>query len=173
MFQKGRKVKKSSKKKIISFVLVMAVTGTSGVVAYKKVRRPMAAVAETDRVQQTEAKKGNISNTITGTGNLELDDAEAVTIPSGLTIEDVLVESGDYVSAGTVLANVDGTSVQTAMDEIQSELEELDEKIRTCQEDEDENTVNSGQDADQIVTDGSDQQNFSSDGQQDTAEQQK
>ena len=140
MFQKGRKVKKSSKKKIISFVLVMAVTGTSGVVAYKKVRRPMAA-AETDRVQQTEAKKGNISNTITGTGNLELDDAEAVTIPSGLTIEDVLVESGDYVSAGTVLANVEGTSVQTAMDEIQSELEELDEKIRTCQEDEDENTV--------------------------------
>ena len=141
MFQKGRKVKKSSKKKIISFVLVMAVTGTSGVVAYKKVRRPMAAAAETDRVQQTEAKKGNISNTITGTGNLELDDAEAVTIPSGLTIEDVLVESGDYVSAGTVLANVEVTSVQTAMDEIQSELEELDEKIRTCQEDEDENTV--------------------------------
>ena len=58
-----------------------------------------------------------------------------------MTIEDVLVESGDYVSAGMVLANVDSASVQTAMDEIQSELEELDEKIRTCQEDEDENVV--------------------------------
>lgn len=141
MFQKGRKAKRSKKKKILSLIIVVAVTGTLGAVVYRKVRRPMAAATKTDNVQQTEVKKGSISNTITGTGNLELDDAEAVTIPSGLTIEDVLVESGDYVSAGTVLANVDSMSVQTAMDEIQSELKELDEKIHTCQEDEDENTV--------------------------------
>lgn len=115
--------------------------GTSGAVVYRKVRRPVAAATEVSKVQTAEVKKGNISNTITGTGNLELDDAEAVSIPSGLTIGDVLVESGDYVSAGTVLANVDSASVQTAMDEIQSELEELDEKIRTCQEDEDANAV--------------------------------
>ena len=141
MFQKGRKAKRSKKKKILSLIIVVAVTGTLGAVVYRKVRRPMAAATKTDNVQQTEVKKGSISNTITGTGNLELDDAEAVTIPSGLTIEDVLVENGDYVSAGTVLANVDSMSVQTAMDEIQSELKELDEKIHTCQEDEDENTV--------------------------------
>ena len=141
MFQKGRKAKRSKKKKILSLIIVVAVTGTLGAVVYRKVRRPMAAATKTDNVQQTEVKKGSISNTITGTGNLELDDAEAVTIPSGLTIEDVLVESGDYVSAGTVLANVDSMSVQTVMDEIQSELKELDEKIHTCQEDEDENTV--------------------------------
>ena len=141
MFYKGRKVKKSKKKKIISLIVVVAVAGTSGAVVYRKVRRPVAAATEVSKVQTAEVKKGNISNTITGTGNLELDDAEAVSIPSGLTIGDVLVESGDYVSAGTVLANVDSASVQTAMDEIQSELEELDEKIRTCQEDEDANAV--------------------------------
>lgn len=141
MFHKGRKVKKSKKKKIISLIVVVAVAGTSGAVVYRKVRRPVAASTEVSKVQTAEVKKGNISNTITGTGNLELDDAEAVSIPSGLTIGDVLVESGDYVSAGTVLANVDSASVQTAMDEIQSELEELDEKIRTCQEDEDANAV--------------------------------
>lgn len=141
MFHKGRKVKKSKKKKIISLIVVVAVAGTSGAVVYRKVRRPVAAATEVSKLQTAEVKKGNISNTITGTGNLELDDAEAVSIPSGLTIEDVLVESGDYVSAGTVLANVDSASVQTAMDEIQSELEELDEKIRTCQEDEDANAV--------------------------------
>lgn len=141
MFHKGRKVKKSKKKKIISLIVVVAVAGTSGAVVYRKVRRPVAAATEVSKVQTAEVKKGNISNTITGTGNLELDDAEAVSIPSGLTIGDVLVESGDYVSAGTVLANVDSASVQTAIDEIQSELEELDEKIRTCQEDEDANAV--------------------------------
>lgn len=141
MFHKGRKVKKSKKKKIISLIVVVAVAGTSGAVVYRKVRRPVAAATEVSKVQTAEVKKENISNTITGTGNLELDDAEAVSIPSGLTIGDVLVESGDYVSAETVLANVDSASVQTAMDEIQSELEELDEKIRTCQEDEDANAV--------------------------------
>ena len=141
MFHKGRKVKKSKKKKIISLIVVVAVAGTSGAVVYRKVRRPVAAATEVSKLQTAEVKKGNISNTITGTGNLELDDAEAVSIPSGLTIGDVLVESGDYVSAGTVLANVDSASVQTAIDEIQSELEELDEKIRTCQEDEDANAV--------------------------------
>lgn len=141
MFHKGRKVKKSKKKKIISLIVVVAVAGTSGAVVYRKVRRPVAAATEVSKVQTAEVKKGNISNTITGTGNLELDDAEAVSIPSGLTIGDVLVESGDYVSAGTVLANIDSASVQTAIDEIQSELEELDEKIRTCQEDEDANAV--------------------------------
>ena len=141
MFHKGRKVKKSKKKKIISLIVVVAVAGTSGAVVYRKVRRPVAAATEVSKVQTAEVKKENISNTITGTGNLELDDAEAVSIPSGLTIGDVLVESGDYVSAGTVLANVDSASVQTAIDEIQSELEELDEKIRTCQEDEDANAV--------------------------------
>lgn len=141
MFHKGRKVKKSKKKKIISLIVVVAVAGTSGAVVYRKVRRPVAAATGVSKLQTAEVKKGNISNTITGTGNLELDDAEAVSIPSGLTIEDVLVESGDYVSAGMVLANVDSASVQTAMDEIQSELEELDEKIRTCQEDEDANAV--------------------------------
>lgn len=141
MFHKGRKVKKSKKKKIISLIVVVAVAGTSGAVVYRKVRRPVAAATEVSKVQTAEVKKGNISNTITGTGNLELDDAEAVSIPSGLTIGDVLVESGDYVSAGTVLANVDSAPVQTAIDEIQSELEELDEKIRTCQEDEDANAV--------------------------------
>ena len=56
MFQKGRKAKRSKKKKILSLIIVVAVTGTSGAVVYRKVRRPMAAATETDNVQQTEVK---------------------------------------------------------------------------------------------------------------------
>ena len=82
-----------------------------------------------------------ISNTITGTGNLELDDAEAVAVPSGITIKEVFAESGDYVSAGTVLAEVEESSVLTAVEDLQEELDELDQKISQCQEQEDENTV--------------------------------
>lgn len=125
MFHKGRKVKKSKKKKIISLIVVVAVAGTSGAVVYRKVRRPVAAATEVSKVQTAEVKKGNISNTITGTGNLELDDAEAVSIPSGLTIGDVLVESGDYVSVtlsdgtvvtGTVDTQESGSTIITVTD---------------------------------------------------------
>lgn len=69
---------------------------------------------------------GNISDTIIGTGNLELDEAQAVTIPSGLTVSEVYVESGDQVSAGTVLASVDKSSVLSAVKTIQEEIDELD-----------------------------------------------
>lgn len=69
---------------------------------------------------------GNISDTIIGTGNLELDEAQAVTIPSGLTVSEVYVESGDQVSAGTVLASVDKSSVLSAVKIVQEEIDELD-----------------------------------------------
>lgn len=69
---------------------------------------------------------GNISDTIIGTGNLELDEAQTVTIPSGLTVSEVYVESGDQVSAGTVLASVDKSSVLSAVKTVQEEIDELD-----------------------------------------------
>lgn len=69
---------------------------------------------------------GNISDTIIGTGNLELDEAQAVMIPSGLTVSEVYVESGDQVSAGTVLASVDKSSVLSAVKTVQEEIDELD-----------------------------------------------
>ena len=166
MFQKGRKAKRSKKKKILSLIIVVAVTGTSGAVVYRKVRRPMAAATETDNVQQTEVKKGSISNTITGTGNLELDDAEAVTIPSGLTIEDVLVESGDYVSAGTV------SGVHVSEDGKTLEFQIVfPSTAEDPSQDQNGNEKNPGQDSESTVTDGNDGQNTTTDSQDNGNEQ--
>ena len=46
-------------------------------------------------------------------------------------------------AAGTVLATVDSSSVLDAVENVQSELTELDDKISTCQEDDEENTIES------------------------------
>mgnify|MGYP000644664388 FL=1 len=48
-------------------------------------------------VQEASAASGDIANTITGTGSLEADDSDTVKIPSGITIKEVKVESGDAV----------------------------------------------------------------------------
>ena len=43
-------------------------------------------------------------------------------------VKEVYVESGDQVLAGTVLASVDKSSVLSAVENVQEEIEELDEK---------------------------------------------
>lgn len=135
--------KKGKKKKIVVAVVIVAVAGTAGSVVYSKTQIHTDDRSETREAKSAEVTLGNISNTIIGTGNLELDEAEAVYIPVGLTVEEVYVESGDHVSAGTVLATVSTSSVLDAVDDVQKELEELDEKISTCQDDDDENCIES------------------------------
>lgn len=118
--------KKGRKKKVIACVVTVAVLGTAGSIVYSKNRRPTDNKSEKGEAKSTEVTLGNISDTIIGTGNLELDEAQAVTIPSGLTVSEVYVESGDQVSAGTVLASVDKSSVLSAVKTVQEEIDELD-----------------------------------------------
>ena len=146
MFKKGKGGKKKTKitgKKVIAGVTSIVLLGAAGTVVYSKVQTSHSVQGETKEVRSTEVQKGKISNTIVGTGNLELDEAKDVTVPDGLTVKEVFVESGDHVSAGTVLATVDSSSVLEAVEDVQSELTELDEKISTCQEDDEENTIES------------------------------
>ena len=146
MFKKGKGGKKKTKitgKKVIAGVTSIVLLGAAGTVVYSKVQTSHSVQGETKEVRSTEVQKGKISNTIVGTGNLELDEAKDVTVPEGLTVKEVFVESGDHVSAGTVLATVDSSSVLEAVEDVQSELTELDEKISTCQEDDEENTIES------------------------------
>ena len=145
--QKGKKSqeskKKGRKKKIVAGVMTVAVLGTAGIVVYSKTQNKAGDHSETREAKSTEVTLGTISNTIVGTGNLELDEAQAVTIPSGLTVSEVYVESGDQVSAGTVLASVDKSSVLSAVETVQEEIDELDEKISECQSNSTANTVTS------------------------------
>lgn len=80
-------------------------------------------------VKEASAEKGSISKTIVGTGNLEADTPVNVTVPSGVVIDEVKVESGDHVSAGDVLATVDNASVLSAMRDVQEKIENLDGEI--------------------------------------------
>lgn len=95
------KKRKGRKKKVIavSLVGVLAAGGIGGALYYKQnsvVKMP----EDTKQAQSATAELGSISNTIVGTGNLALADAQSQTIPSGIEIEEVTVESGDQVTKG-------------------------------------------------------------------------
>lgn len=138
-----RKRKVSGKKKIvIGTAVVLTVSVAAGGVywRYQSGKRP-SAPEKTVQATKATAEISSISNTIVGTGNLEADTPVSLKIPSEITISEVKVESGDHVSSGDVLAEVDSSSVYEAMEEVQEKIEALDEQIADLQEDTDEETI--------------------------------
>ena len=134
--------RRNKKKAAAAVVAVVTVAGASGGIFMRYQNTKEGEMKkETINVTETQAKTDTISNEIVGTGNLETGEAVSVKIPSGLTISKVTVESGDYVSKGDVLAYVDAASVLSAIEEVQSEMESLDEEIYELQEEETEEDV--------------------------------
>ena len=130
------------KKKIwLALGLVAGIVMVSGGIYFIQGKSVGKASAEEMPVQETQAKKGTISNSIVGTGNLKHEEGESVTIPTGIIVEEVKVESGDQVSEGDVLAIVNQTSVLRAMEEIQEQMEELDEEINESKETSDTQSI--------------------------------
>lgn len=127
---------------VIIPVAVVCVAGV-GTVGYFKVAHTKPVQNVTVQAQSAEAKKGNLSKTIVGTGNLELAEAEDQDAPSGLEISEVMVESGDEVKEGDVLAVVDESSILEAMEQVQDEISQLDESIQEYQDSDEENVIES------------------------------
>ena len=133
---------KRRRKKLMVIIPVAAVcVAGAGTVGYFKVAHTKPAQKTAVETQSAEAKKGNLSKTIVGTGNLDLAEAEEQYAPSGLEISEVMAESGDEVKEGDVLAVVDESSILEAMEQVQSEISELDESIREYQDSDEENVI--------------------------------
>lgn len=82
-----------------------------------------------------------ITQVLSGGGILTEDDAEAVTIPSGVKLTQFLVSNGDTVQKGDALASVDKITVMEAITEVQETLEYLDGKIKDASSDEGASSV--------------------------------
>ena len=114
---------------------VVLVGGAAGGIYFNTHHRSFQAKAETASVQTATVEKGDISTTVVGTGNLESSSAQDVTMPAGVKVDKVLVESGDSVQKGDTLATVDADSVKQAMLDVQEEIDELDEEIEETKDD--------------------------------------
>ncbi len=136
-------MKRRRKKLMVIIPLAVVCVAGAGTVGYFKVAHTKPVQKETAAAQSAEAKKGNLSKTIVGTGNLELADAEDQKAPSGLEISEVKVESGDEVKEGDVLAVVDESSILEAMEQVQEEISQLDKSIKEYQDSDDANVIES------------------------------
>lgn len=80
-------------------------------------------------VQSTEAKTGTISTTVEGTGSVSNGAATDVVVPTGIKVKEVLVESGDTVEEGQVLATLDEASIASELLEVKENIESVEDEI--------------------------------------------
>ncbi len=136
--------KKDPKRRVIKIVIIVCVVLTiltAGVFVLRYIVSKQYGASQDTEIQTGTAELGSISTTVSGSGNLEDEDVEAIEIPATVEIEDVVVETGDTVAEGDLLARVEMSTVVSSMSELQTRLDSLDEQLEDASEDSVDSTL--------------------------------
>ena len=123
---KGSKKKKQKTKAAIAVVLVAAIAA-GGVFTFRS--KGKKTQASGSLVMESKVQKGNLSQTVEGTGTLENADSTDLKIPAGLKIKKVKVSEGDEVKKGDTLATVDRTSLLAVLAQTQTDLDDVNNQL--------------------------------------------
>ena len=130
----NREKKKKRNRRIRRIVIILAVVAL--LLAYavntlqKRVRETVAA--QTDAIKSTVAVIGTVSTTVSGSGTIRDEDTEEISVPAGVKITEVLVESGDKVLSGDVLATVENADVLNALADVQKQIDAKDAEMENA-----------------------------------------
>ena len=135
LFETLSKNKKQQRRRLLRTVLI-----TIGVIAAilisiviyltKKVEKRFADAAA--EVQLYQVQTGTIHTIVSGSGVLTEEDLEEITVPSGVEITEVMVDAGDSVQEGDLLATVDIATVMTTLTDLQEQITQLDKSINSA-----------------------------------------
>ena len=138
LFRELEQKKKRRRRRITATVIsILVVVAVALVIAVSYLRvhvRERYGTSGID-VRSAQVTAGTLRIDITGKGVLADEGLEAVSVPDGVTLTEMLVEAGDTVTEGQALASVDMSSVLTAMADLQSALEDLDDQIADAVDD--------------------------------------
>lgn len=138
LFDKLSQEKKKRKQKRIRIILIvlLVVFGIlTGLALYLRHRvQQIFAVSQAEVLSYT-VQTGTIHTIVSGDGVLAEVDTEALTVPAGVEVTEVLAEAGDTVQQGDLLATVDVATVMSALSDIQGELKTLDNAINDAKDD--------------------------------------
>ena len=147
LFETLNKNKQMRKRKLIRTVLiiiaVIAVILIGAVIILRKnvEKRFAAAAAE---VQSYQVTTGTIHTIVSGSGVLTEEDLEEITVPSGVEINEVMVDAGNTVQKGDLLATVDMATVMTSLSSLQDQLDDLDDDINAAKGEEASTIISAG-----------------------------
>lgn len=121
-----------SRKSLLVLIPVAALAGMAAI-AYTLVTPGAAAEADGEDLQTTTARRGELSLLATGTGTLIPAAEVNLGFGTGGELVEILVEVGDEVEAGQVLARLDPNSAETNLAEAEATLRELTSPLAVAQ----------------------------------------
>lgn len=147
LFETLSKNKKMRRRKIIRTVLIIiaiitAILITTVIVLTKRVEKKFAAAAAD--VQTYQVTTGTIHTIVSGSGVLMEEDLEEIDVPDGVEVNELLVDAGDTVKKGDLLATVDMATVMTSLSSAQDQMNELDKAINTAKGEEAGSQITAG-----------------------------
>ena len=138
LFETLGKNKKRKRRKIIitvvSILLVLAIIAVVGISFLQRRVREQFASSQSE-VLSYSVTTGSVSTVVSGSGSLTDVDLDSITVPDGVEITEVLVKANQSIVQGDILATVDMASVISAMADLQTQIEELDEQIGDAEDD--------------------------------------
>ena len=147
LFEALSKNKKLRKRKLIrNVVIVIAVIALILVAVVLRLRHNVEErfAAEAADVLDYRVTTGSIHTIVSGSGVLAEVDVEQLTVPVGVTVNEIEVEAGDTVAQGDLLATVDMATVMTTLSSLQDQLSDLDQDINSAKGETVSSTVTAG-----------------------------
>lgn len=147
LFEALSKNKKMRRRKIIRTVLITiaviaAILITVVIALTKNVEKRFAAAAAD--VQTYQVTTGTIHTIVSGNGVLIEEDLEEIDVPSGVEVNEVMVDAGDTVQKGDLLATVDMATVMTSLSSLQDQMNDLDKAINDAKGEEAGSQITAG-----------------------------
>lgn len=117
------------KRKKWPFVLGAVVILVGGGIAYLDHQMDKVA-AQMALPGSVQVQAADIVSTVSGGGYIAIDQSMDIKLPSELVIDEYLVEAGDMVEEGDIIANIDPTSITSAIVSAQAELESINNTLK-------------------------------------------
>jgi HlyD family secretion protein len=120
------KKKKSWRWLIIVVILVVAV---GGALVLQRVLRTNVTGLSTQQYESAKVAKGDIKVTVHGTGSIEAMDTSTVTSAASAKVDSVLVENGDTVKKGQLIAKLNADDVNSRISSLKDQITAQDATI--------------------------------------------
>lgn len=110
-------------RRFLTSLVVLAIVGVAGWFGFQRFQQQRAALAEVPTYETVAVERGSISSTVSATGSIEPEAEVALSFRSAGRIEQVLVSVGQTVEAGQVLAQLDVTDAELALEQADVSLQ--------------------------------------------------
>ncbi|MGD8904134.1 MAG: biotin/lipoyl-binding protein, partial [Anaerolineae bacterium] len=117
--------------KIGGIVVLVLVLVAAGVMALRAANQP--STANNTPLASATVIRGSIEETVSATGNVGVEEQVALPFGTGGEIAEVLVNAGQTVEAGDVLARLDTSSLQGQIDQTQASLDTTRTRLAQAQ----------------------------------------